>query len=157
VNLIIATTIGISVEESSGKLADSFYMNNAIGVFDQCLTISVNNSGVAPFRGRYCSVYFKTELVDKSWVAGADWRVDAKESDGYFGLISPLSKGVGLCVPSACSAGDVRHAIARLVGIFPLPGPQGNTSSVVTITDDRYCYSEDDPPLEFDAVDIGVL
>ena len=144
------------MEEASGKLEDSIFMSNAIGLFDQCLSIRVNTSGVGPFRGRYCSVYFKTEALDESSVS-ASWRVEPKQSDGYFGLVNPISQGVGLCVPSVCSAADVRHAVAQLVGIFPLPGPRGNRSSIVTITDERYCYSEDDPPLEFDAADIAVL
>ena len=146
----------ISVEESSGKLADSYLMNNAMGIFDQCLGIDVNTSQVGPFRGKYCSVYFKLEALDGP-PASANWLIDAKESDGYFGLINPLSQGLGMCVPSICSAADVRHAVARLVGKVPLSDPSGNRSSVVTITDERYCYSQDDPPREFDASDIAVL
>jgi len=172
----------LKMQESSGKLpdgfVDGFLSGQAMGLYDECLSVRAHVSE-APFQGRYCTVYFATEHVNESDVSakspdrhqlGDNWitlldflqtllsgeRIAPKEADGHFGLIS-LARGMGICIPSVCSAADVRQAIAQLVGSFPLPGEKGKRSSIVTITDERYCYSDDDPVPSFDGPDIVVI
>jgi hypothetical protein len=57
-----------------------------------------------------------------------------------------------LCIPSSCSASDLGHSVAKLVGSYVIAN-----QSIVTIADENYCYTEDDSPTSFDGPDIAVM
>ena len=65
--------------------------------------------------------------------------------------------GVGLCLPSVCTAKEIRHAVAQLVGRFIIPTGNGMGIIIKTAGDEKNCYTDDDPSPTFDGVDITVL
>jgi len=60
---------------------------------------------------------------------------------------------VGFCLPSSCSAVDLRSAVNEILGTHLL----GDSIALVTVTDDRQSFSKIDPADEFDGATIAVM
>ncbi len=56
------------------------------------------------------------------------------------------------CLPSSCTANDLGQAVAQLIGTNII----GN-SSILTITGEKYCFTENQDPPSFDGPDIAVM
>lgn len=158
--------------ESSGQLPagivgdDSFH---AEGLFDECLAV---RSEPDRFRGKYCTVFFKLESVEQSETIFQDSAIEdhgrsetilfvlrrlfgmsvdsttkikpkISQSDTYSSIKNYPS--FSFCLPSSCSASDLGHSIAQMVGSYVI----GN-QSVVTVADDNLCLSDDQalPPID---------
>ena len=65
--------------------------------------------------------------------------------------------GVGLCLPSVCTAKEIRHAVAQLVGRFIIPTGKETAVLPVTATSEDYCYTADKPAPPFDGPAIAVM
>jgi Nose resistant-to-fluoxetine protein, N-terminal domain len=166
------------VFESTGQLPPGLFGAgnfHADGLFDECQAVR------APvFNGKYCGVYFKPALVDQSEIIPhlPPSYEEQQEGRGNFitifqilgilgqvsgaGRVEPKLAGVdsatyvlpsvSFCVPSSCSAGDLGQAVAELVGSYII----GNYS-IVTVTDEQYCFVDDADPPPLDGPDIAVM
>lgn len=137
---------------------------HAEGLFDECLAIKVPDGN--RFRGQYCSVFFRPEPVDPSEITREDLdnstitsthsgstspllvilrsifgplvseeRVQPKTADAD--AMTYVMPSLSLCLPSSCSALDVRQAISHLIGSYVIAN-----KSIVTIADEHYCFSD---------------
>ena len=69
-----------------------------------------------------------------------------------------LSRSSSFCLPSSCTAIDVRKAIADLIGGFGIADAHNETFvSILTATDDNQCYVDSDEPTEFDGANYAFL
>ena len=173
--------------ESTAQLPESHYSYNshARGLFDECIEAraSWNNT---EFRGQYCTVFFRMEKMLpeeleennpatdenkrnnwKSILRFLPWAYDgpilkepkARDVDYY----SRYLPSMDYCIPSSCSAEDFRSSIAQLVGSRTI----GNSTydgvmyynSKVTLTDERYCYTQEkiEAAPNFDGPDIAFM
>ena len=168
--------------ESTGRLPPEGVLGelnfHADGLFDECLDVRAPGDR---FSGQYCTLFFKSATVSPSdEIVKADPDDEASEYSIRWILLKILREmgvnfesgrlkepkvsgpsymtaffpSLSLCLPSSCRAGEVRQSVAELIGRFIVAN-----QSVVTIADDRYCFSqkEADKPPTFDAPDIAVL
>ena len=176
------------VRASNGELhLGGIGSKSSIGIFDDCLAIGEWNIEEFPIRGRYCQVGFQFAEIDQSEILPFEdgihklrgssitlfefielilkkGKVTPKELPGIPGeMFNDQHWSTGLCVPSACSAYDVRYAVAQLVGqnavpnIFNFTGKNASFISIATSTDERFCMAEDDPRQPFTGADIEVI
>lgn len=169
-----------AVHESSGELPLGMSGSgnlHADGLFDECLAI--RGPKEAGFKGKYCTVFLSTTTVDPSEVLPISpmdgkanivtifqlinqilggmiiqaGRVEPKtsEAEDYTYLLPSVS----LCLPSSCSADDLGQSVAQLVGTFIIGGDP--LTSILTTTDEEYCFTDDSVRLSFDGPDIAVL
>lgn len=143
------------------------YNLHADGLFDECQAVRAPG-----FDGQYCTVFFSAAPVDPSeiiptenhqlsrtnyitifellgLVSGLD-RVEPKVSEG--GFYSYILPSINFCVPSSCSAEDLGRAVAELVGGFVIAN-----NSIVTVTNEQYCFKESNQPKPLDGPDIAVM
>ena len=172
--------IPLALHAPNGKINIHSY-----GLFDECLSVRAENENTGKdFRGRYCSVYYvpvlanltnknpeeaekaaMTKLEDRlgsNWINMFEiWKLakaaDAVPQVGDVTLIDLYSFSNGFCLPSSCSAADVRLAIADMVGDFALSGDNKTFISLLTATDDNHCFSQADPTRQFDGPEIAVM
>ncbi len=129
-----------AVKESMGGFPEGLMTNlqpYAVGLYDQCLAVRSPS-----FRGRYCTVFFYPLPVatgettadvgdadDADDAVGQRMRRVAAALDAPLrplvrpwrsGAVAGVGASLDLCVPSSCSAADVRRALAQQVvdGIF---------------------------------------
>ena len=141
---------------------------HADGLFDECLAVRAPN-----FSGKYCNVYFVPTIVDPSEIIKPTIENDERanligifhflgERFGYRRVKPKVSQAdptsyvfpsVSLCVPSSCSSSDLGEAVAQLIGGYVFSG----NVSIVTVTDDNYCFVDNPPPPSFDGPDIAVM
>lgn len=162
------------MQESSGQLPPGLFGSfnfQADGLFDECQAIQAPS-----FNGQYCKVFFKTASVNQSEILPqkstseneqtgrsnfitifqllgrflATDRVDPKWSvaDPY----SHILPSVSFCLPSSCSAADLGQAVAELIGSYVIAN-----KSIVTITDEQYCFKESNNPPALDGATITVM
>ncbi|XP_046631169.1 nose resistant to fluoxetine protein 6-like isoform X3 [Daphnia pulicaria] len=136
----------VKMYESSGKLVKNLIyaegsdkVHHGSGLFDECL--SVQSEGV-PFQGQYCTVFFGLKLIDQEESAlGHRNDTNSLNEEEPNEHISNFQKpSVSFCLPSTCTAGDLRSAVAQLVGFRVI---NQNNYSIVTISSDNYCYTEE--------------
>ncbi|XP_032794832.2 nose resistant to fluoxetine protein 6 [Daphnia magna] len=164
----------LQMQESSGQLPPGLFGAgnvHADGLFDECLAVRAPS-----FDGQYCSVFFKPALVDKSELVPPDPPDENSRSNfitifQLFGILGQISgsgrvepklsgadsgtyvlPSVSFCLPSSCSAADLGQAVAQLVGPYVF----GNYS-IVTVTDEQYCFKEERDHPTFDGPDITVI
>lgn len=159
--------MNVQVFSSSGKMQDGLYsyayvLKNGntryeMGLFDQCLSIrSVEREGEGQdgsFSGQFCTVFLSIEPllphemgnVEEDPTTGKRSLIHPKMREQHR-LTNPVNKTskdavVGFCLPSSCSDVDLRSAVAQRIGrsVF---GP-GNNMSVVTMTADSFCYTQE--------------
>ena len=160
-----------AVYEASAKLAAGTDDPNLLmlvgsttnGLFDQCLDVSLdsfpsdhqNNKTTGTFRSQFCTIFFRLESVGPD-----DKLLDDQDTQSmrYRVLEWPKSRAeldlsysrhqAGFCLPSSCSAEDLRSAVAQLVGhkVVESLHPGKNLSvvqSVFTLSNENYCYTRD--------------
>ena len=117
--------------ESSGALTFKLIhtangnVHHEAGLFDECLlSTDDRNDDDASFQGQYCTVFFDLKPPD---VASLNNEAEPMKDMGNFAKSS-----VGFCIPSTCTARDLRTAVAQRVGV-----------SLVSITSEDYCYTQD--------------
>ena len=168
--------------ESTGQFPEGYIGGgnvHAVGVFDECLSVSAVLEEDSSFQGQYCTVFFHVEPVSSDDVDFEDnkthregraenWLLLYQLYQRLYNESVPLKApkvretdvnsrflpSVGLCLPSSCSVEDIRSACAQQVGSSTIVA----NLSVVTITDDSYCYTKakaNDPPV-LDEADIVV-
>lgn len=139
---------------SSGKLHDGFihslisssrigqsYLD--FGLFDQCLDARISEELPA----KYCSVFFRVVSHDVSASPSVEIREENFERPTSTYDPSRIHDGVvALCVPSSCSAKDVRSAVtqhlAKQAASFVIP--HSGSYFLKVYTDDDYCHTGDD-------------
>ena len=143
------------VYEASGRLVEELIhtgsgnVHHESGLFDECL--SVVTDGV-DFDGQYCSVFFDLKLVSS---VESDVDEESNEGEPYTHMSNFRMPSIGFCLPSTCSARDLRSAVAQLVGFRSI---NGTNHQVVTISSEDYCYSEDKTKkIKFDFLTTSVL
>lgn len=165
--------------ESSAQLPFGIIENenyHAEGLFDECLTI---HSVPKRVRGQYCTVFFKTYTVDPSDIEylpavkalpssitaitntlmelfgssiANNMTVKPKVSRANIWTLYYNYPSMSLCLPSSCSASDLGESMANLIGKFII-----SNQSIVTISDDSFCFSDDHVQSSFDGPDIAVM
>lgn len=141
---------------------------HADGLFDECLAIRAPN-----FDGQYCTVAFWLETVDPSEIIPAqkEYLLGRRNPLAIFQLLGLLSgsdrvepklagadpttyilPSISFCLPSSCSAADLGQAVAQLFGGYIVAN-----NSLVTITDEQYCFKENKNPVQLDGADIAVM
>ena len=180
--------LNIKVLEASAQLPAGIIDNgnyHAEGLFDECLSIQSMPERV---RGKYCTLFFKEELIDQTEINYGDSVISspsqltigsfsrtsntiADSLNQLFGIsvvdnatVKPKISGaniwtlyfnypsMSLCLPSSCSASDVGESVANIIGPFVI-----NNQSIVTISDESFCFSDDRDPPSFDGPDIAVM
>jgi hypothetical protein len=151
---------------------------HADGLFDECLAVRAESNR---YRGQYCTVFFKLEPVERSEIISSEpILVEDERNNTLSSILNIFNQLFGssemdvrdrvepklsasdamalmlpsfsLCIPSSCSASDLGHSVAKLVGSYVIAN-----QSIVTIADENYCYTEDDSPTSFDGPDIAVM
>jgi len=146
------------------------------GLFDECLAI--RGPEEENFLGQYCSVFLSLAPVSESEMVYSLPETENSKANviTIFQLINQLlgasSNGILLepkvarasaatssfpstvfCLPSSCTANDLGQAVAQLIGTNILP----NNYSIVTLTDEGYCFTDNPSPPSFDGPDIAVM
>ena len=138
--------------ESSGSLTDKIVetgsgnVHHDMGLFDQCLAAvdprRESDMSVA-FQAKYCTVFFDdyqemdmpvSNLEDDSVAALNESVVRLfNEGEPVENVSNFVKSSVSFCIPSTCSARELRSAVARRVRDF----------SLVAITNEDYCYTQE--------------
>ena len=161
------------MQESTAKLPPGLfgsYNIHADGLFDECLAVRAPG-----FDGQYCSVFFKPTAVDQSEILPPAENNDIHEGRrNFITLFQILDRILGsdriepkvsvadsntylypsttFCLPSSCSAADLGQAVAELIGSYVIAN-----NSLVTVTDELYCFKANEDPPTFDGVTITVM
>lgn len=135
--------------ESSGRMVEDLIytesgnIHHQPGLFDECISIKPSD---VPFQGKYCSVFFDLRPQSPSTRSTPESDPEAQASESFFEeepeeTVSYFQKtSVSFCIPSTCSAQDVRSAVAQRIGQHSRFVKRIN-SSVVTITNEDYCFT----------------
>lgn len=157
------------MQESSAHLPPGLFGANNIhadGLFDECLAVRAPG-----FEGYYCSVFFMPKAVDETEILPP---TEANEKSNFITIFQLLGNLLGsdriepkwtvadsntyiypsttFCLPSSCSAADLGKAVAELIGSYVIAN-----NSLVTVTDEQYCFKESNDPPPFDGVTITVM
>ncbi len=160
------------MQESTAKLPPGLFGSNNIhadGLFDECLAVQAPG-----FNGKYCSVFFKPTAVDQSEILPPGSFNHNREERSNFITIFQLLGFLGwdrvkpkvsvadantyiypsttFCLPSSCSSADLGQAVAELIGTYVIAN-----YSLVTVTDELYCFAENNYPTTFDGATITVM
>ena len=153
-----------SAELPAGIIGNENY--HAEGLFDECLAI---RSIPDRFGGQYCTLFFKMDPIDHSDItvhAGPypeefnifrrlvdnTVRVKPKIAASDSLVLYHNYPSLSLCLPASCSASDLRQSVANLIGQFVIAN-----HSVVTMSGENFCFSQDRHPQSFDGLDIVAL
>lgn len=129
----------VKMYESSGRMVENLIyiegnsdVHHETGLFDGC--VSVRPDGI-PFQGQYCTVFFGLKQVDSDGNV-ENWKEEEPiESSSNF-----IKPSIGFCLPSTCSARDLRSAVAQQVGYR---ASNGKNFSIVAISSEDYCYTQE--------------
>lgn len=163
------------MQESSAKLPPGLFGAHnfqADGLFDECLAVRAPG-----FDGQYCSVFFKPTVVDESEILPPESSQHDEERDiieNYVTIFQLLGRVLGsdrvepkvsladpntinypataFCLPSSCSAADLGQAVAELIGSYVIAN-----HSIVTVTDEQYCFKDNSVHPSFDGITITVM
>ncbi len=154
--------------ESSGRLFEDLIhiegsdsVHHEPGLFDECLLVQ---SDRVPFQGQYCTVFFELKPVKEEETnvnhlenisnTSTDEQLNDEPVENNYNYQKP---SVGFCLPSTCSAGDLRSAVAQHVGYRTI---KETNFSIVTVANENYCHTQkkiDTSRTTFDNVTIAVL
>ncbi len=150
--------------QSSGRLEEhlihtgSGYVHHDLGFFDEC--VSIHPSDV-PFQGQYCTVFFDLTSVLKRQnyenQNPAIYESSDKEGEPKNHISNFLMPSIGFCLPSTCSARELRYAVAQRIGYRLI---ENVNFSLVAIANESYCYTNDKlsaHSIKFDNIAIGSL
>lgn len=157
----------VAVYESSGRLVEDLIhiegssdVHHEPGLFDGC--VSVQPDGI-PFKGQYCTVFFglkeEKSIGDHQtdFTTPSDNVEDFKELAPNESLSNYQTPSVGFCLPSTCSARDLRSAVAHRVGHRTI---KDKNFSIVANSHETYCYTHEKIHANgatFDNLSLGVL
>ena len=131
-------------------------MHHESGLFDECLSVE---SDRVPFQGQYCTVFFELKPVkeEETNVNHLENISNTSTDEPVENLYTYQKPSVGFCLPSTCSASDLRSAVAQHVGYRTI---KETNFSIVTVANENYCYTQkkiDTSRTTFDNVTIAVL
>ena len=134
-------------------------MHHESGLFDECLSVESDEfDSRVPFQGQYCTVFFKLKPVKEETTNVNQENISNTSTDepveNHYTYQKPT---VGFCLPSTCTADDLRSAVAQHVGYRTI---QETNFSIVTVANENYCYTQkkiDTNRTTFDNVTIAVL
>nr|CAH0101428.1 unnamed protein product [Daphnia galeata] len=134
----------VKMYESSGRLVEDLIhiegsdnVHHESGLFDECL--SVESHGIN-FQGKYCTVFFGLKHKENDdGSTPLDWD-DSEEEEINENMSNFQKPSVGFCLPSTCSAGDLRSAVAQLVAAGHRIINEKNFS-IVAMSNEKYCYT----------------
>lgn len=131
--------------ESSGRLVEHLlYIDGSenvhfeSGLFDDC--VSVRSDAIA-FQGQYCTVFFglkpvtNEQSVDDHETTSSDDYWTSKEN-----IYDNQKPAVGFCLPSSCTAKDLRSAISQRVGYRVI---KGENFSITVLASENNCYTQE--------------
>jgi hypothetical protein len=154
------------VYQSSGRLAEhlihtgSGYVHHDLGFFDECVSIYPSD---VPFQGQYCTVFFDLTPVSRrqnyeKQNPAIDQSIKSdKEGEPKNHISNFLMPSIGFCLPSTCSARELRYAVAQRIGYRLI---ENVNFSLVAITNENYCYTNNKLSahcIKFDNMAIGAL
>ena len=125
------------VYESSGSLTDKIIetgngnVYHDMGMFDECIGV-VNPS----FQGKYCTVFFhqnKMKIINQSETEEQDINNSNNQGEPVENMSNFVKPSVAFCVPSTCSAGELRSAVANRIRHL----------SLVSVTSEDFCYTQE--------------
>ena len=117
---------------------DALYVN---GNFDKCLSVQSDREHIV---GQYCTVFLNVEPVPDEFLINGTKLKEPRMSKvevpkNLYESLPTKDAGIGFCLPSSCSASDLRSAVAQRVGRNMIePG-----KSVVTIADENHCFTNE--------------
>ena len=126
--------LNCKVYESSGRLAEeliytgSGHVHHESGLFDRCL-VAIQASDDLEFQGQFCSVFFELKPTSS---------IEHYTAEPYKNMSNFRMPSVGFCLPSTCSAKDLRSAVAQLLDNR---NSRGANYSIVTLGSEDYCYT----------------
>jgi len=139
--LLINFDFFFAVYESSGRLVEDLIyiegsdnVHHGSGLFDECLSVE---SDEVPFQGQYCTVFFGLKQTHPDESVSKNDAIVEKPNEHISNFQKP---SVGFCLPSTCSASDLRSAVAQLVGSRVI---KEKKFSVVAISGENYCYTQE--------------
>ena len=163
------------MQESTAKLPPGLFGSNNIhadGLFDECLSVRAPG-----FDGQYCSVFFRPTAVDQSEILPESEELFNEIHEGrrnFITLFQILGRVLGsdriepkvsvadsntyiypsttFCLPASCRAAALGQAVAELIGSYVIAN-----NSLVTVTDELYCFKANKDPPTFDGVTITVM
>ncbi len=161
------------MKESTGQIPPGLFgagNYHADGLFDECIAVRAPN-----FDGQYCSVFFKPVAVSEDEIIQSSGEEEGRSNFitifqllGVLGQLTGSGRvepkvagadsttyilpSISFCLPSSCSAADLGQAVAELVGSYIIAN-----SSIVTVTDEQYCFKANVDPPNFDGPDITVM
>ena len=119
--------------ESSGSITDKLIETNSgnvyhdMGLFLECLN-SIEGGKSDQFKAKYCTVFFDSYYGMLTNESHTDCEGEPVKTMSNFNKAS-----VSFCIPSTCSASDLRTAVAHSVRHL----------SLISITSEDYCYTQD--------------
>lgn len=135
----------VKMYESSGRLVEhllyidgSENMHFESGLFDDCVSV---RSGAIAFQGQYCTVFFglkpvtNEQSVDDHETTSSDDYWTSKEN-----IYDNQKPAVGFCLPSSCTAEDLRSAISQRVGYRVI---KGENFSITVLASKNNCYTQE--------------
>ncbi|XP_046643543.1 nose resistant to fluoxetine protein 6-like [Daphnia pulicaria] len=156
----------VKMYQSSGRLAEhlihtgSGYVHHDLGFFDECVSIYPSD---VPFQGQYCTVFFDLTPVSRrqnyeKQNPAIDQSIKSdKEGEPKNHISNFLMPSIGFCLPSTCSARELRYAVAQRIGYRLI---ENVNFSLVAITNENYCYTNNKLSahcIKFDNMAIGAL
>ena len=123
--------------ESSGSLTDkvvetaSGNVHHDMGMFDECLAaIDPNRDSNVTFQSKYCTVFFD----DHQQTIGIENNTSTSMEGEPFEFMSNFVKpSAAFCIPSSCSARELRSAVAYRIRHLPL----------ISRSSENFCYTKD--------------
>ena len=135
---IVLLNYCLSVYESSGSLTDKLVQTNSgnvyhdMGLFDECLDaidpIRDKDTHVT-FETKYCTVFFHHQQSSNN--LENESHHDLNEDEPVVNVLLFMTPSVAFCIPSTCSARELRSAVANRVRHL----------SLVSVTSDDFCYT----------------
>ena len=119
--------------ESSGSLTDkvietaSGNVHHDMGLYDECLTAVDPHRDNVTFQTKYCTVFFARQTIY------ALNNYTTTEGEPFEYMSNFVNPSVAFCIPSSCSARELRSAVSHRIRHLPL----------VSLSSENFCYSRD--------------
>ncbi len=138
----------LSLDESTNFMIAGLGNNvhQSPGLFDQCIASSSPSGRI---RGQYCSVFLSIQPILEQNDRSLSIEPKVTIAGRPMHVLAPTFAAdsiIGFCLPSSCSAEDLRTAVANKIGrtTFWTKNKNGTVTlqSILTINHDRFCHSE---------------
>ena len=129
--------------ESSGSLTDKLIETNSgnlhhdMGLFGECLAAVDpirDHDIIGSFQAKYCTVFFHPKPSTNNSFAGAGdeaQEINSSQGEPLNNTSNFVYPSVAFCIPSTCSARELRSAVADRVRHL----------SLVSVTSEDFCYT----------------